>query len=144
MILICKVIAYGSAEQLQSVELRRKILRKPLGLDFTKEDLIDDDKQIHIGCFSGDLLIGILLLVNKKDSELKMRQVAVDDKVQGLGIGKTMVNFSEQWAVKNGFRIIILNARETAVPFYLKAGYAVKSDKFNEVGIPHFLMRKEL
>jgi predicted GNAT family N-acyltransferase len=39
---------------------------------------------------------------------------------------------------------MVLHARETAVPFYLKLGYEVVGGQFEEVGIPHFKMEKKL
>jgi predicted GNAT family N-acyltransferase len=40
------------------------------------------------------------------------------------------------------FSKIILNARKVALPFYLKSGYVIQGDEFEEVGIPHFKMSK--
>jgi predicted GNAT family N-acyltransferase len=39
---------------------------------------------------------------------------------------------------------MILHAREAAVPFYLKLGYALAGEPFEEVGIPHRAMEKTL
>ena len=44
-------IKYGSSEYFDSVRLREKILRKPLGLAFTKDFLQQDKTQFHIGAF---------------------------------------------------------------------------------------------
>jgi hypothetical protein len=37
-----------------------------------------------------------------------------------------------------------LDARETAVGFYKKLGYAIGGDEFIEVTVPHFRMVKRL
>ncbi len=144
MELLCKILEYGSPEQLASVELRRKILRKPLGLDFTVEDLQDEEDQVHIACYWGNTLVGILLLKKLNFLTVKMRQVAVDMEMQGKGVGKAMVKFAEQWTLDSGCCIMTLHARETAVPFYLGLNYTIQGDQFEEVGIPHFKMQKEL
>jgi predicted GNAT family N-acyltransferase len=39
---------------------------------------------------------------------------------------------------------MILHARATAVPFYLRLGYTVVGEPFEEVGIPHRGMEKAL
>jgi predicted GNAT family N-acyltransferase len=76
------------------------------------------------------------------DGKLKMRQVAVAERAQRRGVGRVMVERSEEFARDHGFDEIVLNARETAVPFYLALGYDRIGDRFEEVGIPHWKMRK--
>jgi len=139
-----KIMEFGSIEQLQSIELRRNVLRKPLNLDFTNEELKLENNQIHVGCFYQNELVGVLILVKVSDKFLKMRQVAVKEDHQYKGIGKNMVAFSEQWANENNFNCIQLHARENAVSFYLSMNYVVINKMFLEVGIPHFAMEKNI
>ena len=73
-----------------------------------------------------------------------MRQVAVQSNLQGIGIGKKLVQFVEQEAKKLGITHFELNARKSAVPFYLSMNYALEGEEFEEVGIPHFRMKKLL
>jgi GNAT superfamily N-acetyltransferase len=73
-----------------------------------------------------------------------MRQVAVLPTLQGKGIGKILVQQTEQWARYNGWRTILLHARLTAVPFYEKLEYEIEGDVFEEVSVPHFKMKKKL
>ena len=78
------------------------------------------------------------------DGDVQMRQVAVVPDLQGQGIGKALVEHSEALARRLGFRRLVLHARETAVPFYEKLGYAKLGDGFVEVTIPHWAMEKRL
>lgn len=89
-------------------------------------------------------MIGILLLTPVSEHLVKMRQVAVSPDQQGKGVGTSMVLDSEILAKSQNFTNITLHARENAVPFYLRLGYQVVGDKFEEVGIPHFKMEKVL
>jgi ribosomal protein S18 acetylase RimI-like enzyme len=73
-----------------------------------------------------------------------MRQVAVSDKHQGLGVGRALVDFSEKYAGDNGYSKISMHARESAVGFYLKLGYEVEGEPFEEVTIPHRSMFKRI
>jgi predicted GNAT family N-acyltransferase len=73
-----------------------------------------------------------------------MRQVAVDEKVKGGGIGRLMVKYSEDLARKLGFQEMLLHARETAVPFYERRGCTKVEDRFTEVSIPHWVMVRVL
>ena len=45
---------------------------------------------------------------------------------------------------RQDFSVMVLHARQTAVPFYLKLGYAEVGAPFQEVGIPHRCMEKPL
>jgi predicted GNAT family N-acyltransferase len=134
------VAAFGSSEQLQAVELRRDVLRTPLGLDFTPEELAAEQDDLHLVALDPDV-VACLVLTRVDEVRMKMRQVAVDPHRQGGGVGSQLVRFSEEVARERGYREMVLNARETAVPFYLRLGYRQVGERFEEVTIPHFKMR---
>lgn len=138
-----KIIEYGSAEFEAEVDLRYRVLRQPLGLEFTPEQLATEQDQIHIGAFMGNDLVGCLILVEVDDNTLKMRQVAVEPELQRQGIGQKLVSYSEYHAIESGYCRIEMHARETAVSFYEDLGYEVVSDEFIEVGIPHYKLEKD-
>jgi predicted GNAT family N-acyltransferase len=140
----CQILPFKSPLQIASITLRRNVLRIPLDLDFTQLELDEEHHQIHVAYVSDHQVLGILLLKPINAHIIKMRQVAVDPTQQGQGIGKSMVAFSEQWAKENGFNTIELNARKTAVPFYLHLAYQIEGSEFKEVGIPHYKMFKKL
>lgn len=73
-----------------------------------------------------------------------MRQVAIKNEWQGNGVGKKLVLFAERFAYQHSFNKIELNARKTAVAFYLNLGYKTMGNEFAEVGIPHIKMYKNL
>jgi hypothetical protein len=139
-----QLIHYGSKEYQQEVELRSKVLREPLGRRLTDEELVQGQDDIHIGAFSNEALVGCLLLKPLSRDCIKMRQVAVSPSQQGQGVGKRLVDFAETMARQQGFNEIILNARQTAVPFYESLGYKTEGDVFEEVTLPHFKMKKRI
>lgn len=139
-----QIVEYDSPLQKKSVELRTKVLREPLGLVYTPEQLAAEKHEVHIVALKGDKVVGVLLLKIAGKYLLKMRQVAVDTDCQQSGIGKLLVFFSEQYAKNNGFHTIELHARDAAKDFYLKQNYIVEGDVFTEVGIPHYKMKKKL
>lgn len=138
-----KIVAHGSDAYKQVVELREEILRKPLGLSFSPEDLESEKDCIHVAGYSDGQLCATLMLVPKGD-EMKMQRVAIREDVQQRGIGSAMLLFAEDYAKKHGYASIYCHARDAAVPFYLKNGYTVVGDSFVEVGIVHYAMRKDL
>lgn len=129
----------------ESIALRNDILRVPLGLEFESKDLSLEFNQIHLGCFSYSLeLLACLVMVPISDGNIKMRQVAVVEAMQGKGLGTYIVQQTEQYCKENGYQKIILNARETSVSFYLRMDYKKIGNKFTEVNIPHYKMYKNL
>jgi predicted GNAT family N-acyltransferase len=134
----------ASADYEQELMLRQKILRTPLGLILDPEKLKLENHDFHLGAFHDQRLLGCLILSPDSNQILKMRQVAVDDTVQGMGIGKQMVLKSETFAREKNYIEIRLSARVTAIPFYETLGYTVYGDPFLEIGLPHRYMSKNL
>lgn len=139
-----EIVPHGTPLWREVVSLRLRILRTPLGLTFTPEELASECDEIQIAALQADTLVGCLLLTPKSPLQIKMRQVAVDTPLQGQGIGKELVLFAEKTARERGFQEIVLNARENVVPFYERLGYTIISDRFIEVTIPHLTMQKTL
>lgn len=139
-----RLVEHGSSEYWDTVALRDRVLRKPLGLEFTQQELLAEDGQWHLALFAGDQVMACLVLVPLDGGEVKMRQVAVDPDAQGQGLGRRLVEGSERLSRERGFGLMTLHARETAIPFYERLGYAVVGEPFTEVGIPHRKMKKEL
>jgi N-acetylglutamate synthase-like GNAT family acetyltransferase len=139
-----KQIDHGSAEYRQMVDLRNRILRQPLGLSFTDEELSQESDDILIAAYDEDEIVGCCMLVKQDNKTLRLRQMAVDESVQRKGVGASILQFAENLAHDKGFKCIRMHARDTALDFYKKLGYQVKGDVFIEVNLPHHIMEKEL
>lgn len=136
-------ISFGSPAFDEVLALRDRILRKPLGLVFEVKDIQKEYDQIHLAGYIDGVLFGTLTLVEIDEFTLKMRQVAIDTPFQGKGLGTGLVQASEEWANQYKYRKIVLNARDTAVPFYKKLHYRKEGKPFREVGIKHYAMSKK-
>ena len=139
-----KIIDHGSREYQQMVQLRNDILRRPLGLQFTPEELEKEKEEILIGAFEEEKMLGCCMLIKEDPSSVRLRQMAVLNNLQGKGIGRALMQFAENIARDRGFQKITMHARKTAVGFYEKLGYRVSGQEFEEVTIPHFTMEKLL
>lgn len=137
-------IAYQSSEYEQMLGLRTEVLRKPLGLTFTQEQLEKESADYLIGAFDLGTLLGCCILSPSDSVTIQLRQMAVDPEVQRQGIGQQVVAFAENLAQSNQFKTVMLHARIPAVPFYEKLGYRRVGEAFVEVGISHFQMEKTL
>lgn len=139
-----QLVPHGSSAYNQLVALRYEILRKPLNLQFTQEQLDAESDYYHLAYYFNDNLIACLILVPESGGKMKMKQVVVDARYQGKGYGAKLVFAAEQLAVAYGYNNIYCHARDTAVPFYLKLNYNKVGEMFEEVTIPHWEMEKDL
>src|SRR6185369_12391390 len=130
-------ISFDSPDYDASVVLRARVLRTPLGLHPGPEERPAEARLRHLGAFEGGVLVACLMLEELGEGRIKMRQVAVDFHRQRGGLGSRLVRFSEEVAKAAGQREMVLNAREKAIPFYERLGYAVRGEPFLEVTLPH-------
>lgn len=140
---VLRWVPHGGPDYFALVELRRAVLRRPLGLDFSPEQLAAEETQFHLGAWEGERLVGCLALL-MSGGEARMRQVAVAADAQGRGIGRLLVAKFEAEARRRGAARVVLHARRTAVAFYERLGYAVEGEPFQEVGLPHRSMSRTL
>ena len=139
-----KIIDHGSPEYRQMVKLRDDILRRPLGLSFTPEELESEKDNMLIAAFEEERILGCCMLVEERPDIVRLRQMAVLNDLQGKGIGRALMNFAENIARDRGYKTITMHARKNVVGFYERMDYRVIGDEFIEITIPHFLMEKKL
>jgi GNAT superfamily N-acetyltransferase len=140
-------ITYGTEDYAQMVDLRDRLLRRPLGLYFTPGQLAEEAHDVLIGGFATQLpdtpLIGCGILT-PAGARIQLRQMAVAEDYQRTGLGSALVGFAETLAADRGFQVLFLHARLGAVPFYEKLGYRRQGAIFTEVTLPHYCMDKVL
>lgn len=139
-----KIIDHGSYEYQQMVNLRLEILRKPLGLSFTQEELETEKEDILIAAFEDEKILGCCMLIQSDPQTVRLRQMAVLNTLQGKGIGRALMQFAENLARDRGYTRMTMHARASATGFYEKLGYEISGDQFDEVTIPHYIMEKVL
>ncbi|HZH66684.1 MAG TPA: GNAT family N-acetyltransferase [Flavisolibacter sp.] len=139
-----KIIDWGSDDYKQVLKLREEVLRKPLGLSFSDEELQKEKDNMHMTAYEDDRMLGCCMLVQEGDETVRLRQMAVVNDVQGKGIGRALMQFAENLARDRGYKKITMHARKNAVGFYEKLGYKKSGEEFEEVTIPHYVMEKEL
>lgn len=139
-----KIIDHGSKEYEQMLRLRNDMLRKPLGLTFSDDELEQEKNEILIAAFEDDKMLGCCMIVKHDEKSCRLRQMAVLNNLQGKGIGRALMTFAENIARDQGYKKLNMHARKTALGFYERLGYRVVGEEFAEVTIPHFEMEKSL
>jgi len=139
-------IDFGSAQYDELVELRYRVLLEPLGLKFLDSFRENEMSYLHIGCVDtlDEKIVGGLMMVPLNDKEIRMMQVAVDEKYQREGVGHKLVEYAVKKAKSAGFSKLIMHAMLSVVNFYEKLGFKAEGDVFEEGGITFVKMVKKI
>lgn len=140
--LVIRRYEHGSSDDRKGYILRHKVLGLSPGVgDKTLEFIFgshdDEVNQIKIGAFLDSTMVGTLCLVPHDDGTAMIKQFAVDAKLQGMGIGKKLLDYAHAAAKELGVKRIMLDARQKVEGFYAKAGY-VPTGKLS--GSPTFVL----
>ncbi|MBK6895843.1 MAG: GNAT family N-acetyltransferase [Alphaproteobacteria bacterium] len=141
--IVFEVIPYASAAYREAVRLREAVLRAPLGLTFTPEELEAEKDHLHLVGLEGETVCATAVLV-PEGKAMKMQRVAVPPELRGRGIGRALMTYCERVAREHEAKTIYVHARDSAVPFYEKNWYVGDGELFDEDGIPHLKMWKLL
>ena len=132
-------------------DIRSKVLRN--GLDpkmctFEGDTLIN---SIHIGAFNNNKILGGVSLIKNNCNEnnevdcFQLRGLCVYNEFQNHGIGTKIIHKIEKIISEMNIQYIWMNARESAVKFYLNLGYinSNKSMIIGNIGL-HYMLYKYL
>jgi predicted GNAT family N-acyltransferase len=139
-----KIIDHGTPEYEEMVNLRNEILRRPLGLSFSPEELEKEKDNLLMAAYEDDQMLGCCMLIEEGHQTVRLRQMAVMNDLQGKGVGRALMQFAENLARDRGYKKITMHARKNAVGFYEKMGYRKVGEEFEEITIPHVIMEKDL
>jgi predicted GNAT family N-acyltransferase len=74
----------------------------------------------------------------------KIGRLAVLAQFRNRGLGGELLEWIVQQARRQGMKSVHLNAQVRALRFYLHHGFAPQGPNFDEVGIPHQRMTRQL
>ncbi len=134
----------GSYLYRNALQLRERILREPLGLNVSAEELTDDAMRQHFCAVDCGAVVGTVSLRPLDETTLHLKQMAVTEQRRATRIGSHLVAHVEHWGTSAGFRLMIAHARVEAEGFYIKHGYVREGGTFAEQTIPHVRLTKRL
>jgi predicted N-acetyltransferase YhbS len=139
-----RFIGLDAPEYAQELDLRWRVLRKPLGFAREAVAFPFEAESLHLVALDADRVVACVLFHPEGTESGRLFQMAVEPDRQGTGLGTLLVRALEAELARRGFREVILHARDTAVGFYARLGYAPVGAPYAEVGIPHQNMRRAL
>jgi hypothetical protein len=136
-------IIYDTEDYWNVLRLRELVLRLPLGLRYSAEDIKKEEGEFIFALKMDSKIVASCQFVLFGHTA-KMRQVATSWAFQGQGIGRDLYLYCEDQLKKQGITEVYCHARKIAVPFYQKLKFDIISEEFEEVGIPHVKMKKRI
>jgi ribosomal protein S18 acetylase RimI-like enzyme len=137
-------IEAGSVDHTRMVDLRDRVLRRPLGRTLSTQDTERDATADLLVARQRGQVVGSCLLTVEGPTLFQLRAMAIEPELQRQGVGRALVAFAEARARDRGAVEILLEARVTALGFYGSLGYVAEGEEFLKVGLPHQRMRKRL
>ena len=126
------------------MNFRFQNLRKPLNLEWSKNDLMNEDQQNHFALKNQNEIVGSFCLKKIDCSTIRLRQMAIKKNLQKQGYGSSILKFTEKFAVENNYKKIIIIARLSAMDFYKKNFFKTSGNIFIDVTVKSIKMYKEI
>ena len=126
------------------MNFRFQNLRKPLNLEWSKNDLMNEDQQNHFALKNRNEIVGSFCLKKIDCSTIRLRQMAIEKKLQKQGYGSSIIKFTEKFAIMNNYKKIIIIARLSAMDFYKKNFFKTSGNIFIDVTVKSIKMYKEI
>lgn len=126
--------------------LRWAVLRAPWGQSIGSERDEEESQAIHLmACDEKGYVIGVGRGHFIDAQTAQIRYMAVNEHWQGKQVGSKILKELEKRISASGAKFIILNARESVLPFYLRHGYNIVGKGPTLYGsISHQKMQKNL
>ena len=140
-----KVIAIESPADLQrALAIRRRVFIEEQNVPEEIEMDADDQRAFHALAILDGNAVGCGRMLEHGDGEVKIGRMAVLPEFRKTGIGAQILRFLIDRARARGLRKAILHAQLTAEGFYLNQGFNPVGAVFDEAGIAHRKMERDL
>ncbi len=124
--------------------IRRRVFVEEQNVPEEIEMDADDSHSFHALAILDGVAIGCGRMLEHGDTEVKIGRMAVLSEFRKTGVGALILRFLIDRARARGVRKAILHAQLTAEGFYLKEGFKPVGGVFDEAGIAHRKMEREL
>ena len=82
------------------------------------------------------------IFYNNERKYYQIGRIAIIKEYRGKGYGNILLDASETEIIKNNGNIIELALQKRISHFYLKNGFTMLNEKYNDEGCPHIWMKK--
>ena len=137
--------AIESAADMERVwSIRRRVFIEEQSVPEEIEMDADDTHAFHALATLDGIAIGCGRMLEHDSAEVKIGRMAVLQEFRKTGVGAQILRFLVDLARERGCRKAILHAQVAAEGFYRKEGFSPVGDVFDEAGIAHRKMERDL
>ena len=126
----------------RKVFLEEQRLRAPLDVD--ELDQLEETRHLLIVTQSGEVVGTLRIRPYEKELAAKIERLAVLPLHRKAGAGRELMLYAEVVARAAGFHILYIAVQTYAQRFYEVLGYKAEGELFDEAGIEHVMMRKNI
>lgn len=127
----------------EAARLRHQVFVGEQGVGQAIEADGRDEAATHVVLTEHGLVTGTARIFDAGDRAIVGR-VAISPERRGGGLGALVMSVAERWAGDHGLPLVELHSQQAVVGFYARLGYHGWGEPYDEAGIPHLTMRKEL
>jgi predicted GNAT family N-acyltransferase len=103
-----------------------------------------DDEAVHLVAVEGDEVVGTCRLLIEPGGTARFGRLCVRPSARGTGVGGLLLAEAGREARAAGARRIGMHAQTDALSLYRRAGFRPYGERFDEEGIEHLGMEKDL
>jgi predicted GNAT family N-acyltransferase len=136
-------LATDGTEVAEALELRRRVFSEEQGIRREADEDGRDHRALHVIAFEDGALLGTCRMIVSGDVAM-LGRLAVGRPDRRRGVGRAVLAAAERSARDAGARRMALHAQLPVRTFYEKSGYSAYGEVFEEEGIDHVAMEKQL
>ena len=123
--------------------LRHEVFCVEQGVPVALERDRRDAGAIHLVAVSGPRVVGTCRLLADEET-WRLGRMAVARDWRGQGVGEAIMGRAHTEAARGGARRMVLAAQVPVQGFYARLGYVARGVPFEEAGIAHIVMSREI
>ena len=128
-----------------ALALRVEVFCGEQGVTFEGDrDGLDDEALHLVAIGDGGRVIGTCRMLIEPGGTARFGRLCVRASARGTGVGAALLSAAEREARAAGARRIGMHAQTGALSLYRRAGYRPYGERFDEEGIEHVGMEKDL
>lgn len=125
-------------------EIRSRVFQIEQGVDQALEFDGQDEQAIHFLAYFDTQPVGTTRIRFLDEQTAKLERLAVLPNFRNYGIGRKIMETALEFLFNKKISIVRIHAQAAVKEFYQKLGFVAEGAIFEEAGIPHLKMNKQL
>jgi len=115
----------------------------PVEIEVDEHDR-EDPTAVHALVYLHEKPVATGRFYEKDETTVQIGRMAVLKEMRGRGMGRSLLDALVEEAKRRGYTEVQLHAQTHAREFYEKSGFVAFGKEFDDAGIPHIEMKRQL